>query len=249
MKIYLASSWRNPHQADVLAQLRAAGHEVYDFKNPAPGNSGFSWRQCDEADPKTWTPDQYLKVLDHPVARRGFGFDMKALADCDACVLVLPCGRSAHLELGFATGAGKRTIVLLDKTIDEPELMYLMCDRIVRTVEEAKRALLEEMCIDCGQWSRNVISGDEGGWQCMPCHEGVPRGGPSRCPTGPCADCDGPHHFDSEYVGFPEDEPGHPGAKLDLATWWTCKHCDAWIDGNVDLDEVDVAELFESKAA
>lgn len=33
--------------------------------------------------------------------------------ECDLCVLVLPCGRSAHLELGYAVGAGKVTIVLI----------------------------------------------------------------------------------------------------------------------------------------
>ena len=47
MRIYVASSWRNEarQQATVHA-LRGAGHEVYDFRNPAPGDTGFSWRQC-----------------------------------------------------------------------------------------------------------------------------------------------------------------------------------------------------------
>jgi hypothetical protein len=42
MRIYVASSWRNEakQQATVLA-LREAGHEVYDFRHPAPGNEGF----------------------------------------------------------------------------------------------------------------------------------------------------------------------------------------------------------------
>ena len=33
-KIYVASSWRNVFQQDVVAILRDLGHEVYDFKNP-----------------------------------------------------------------------------------------------------------------------------------------------------------------------------------------------------------------------
>lgn len=40
MKIYLASSWRNERQPAVLAALREAGHEVYDFRNPAPRHEG-----------------------------------------------------------------------------------------------------------------------------------------------------------------------------------------------------------------
>jgi hypothetical protein len=34
-KIYLASSWRNERQPELVRILREAGHEVYDFRNPA----------------------------------------------------------------------------------------------------------------------------------------------------------------------------------------------------------------------
>lgn len=37
MKVYVASSWRNKLQPDVVAIIRAAGHEVYDFRNPEEG--------------------------------------------------------------------------------------------------------------------------------------------------------------------------------------------------------------------
>ena len=65
---------------------------------------------------------------------------MTALDACEACVLVLPCGRSAHLELGHASGAGKRTIVLLAEGC-EPELMYRMCSALCATVDEVLAAL------------------------------------------------------------------------------------------------------------
>lgn len=42
----------------------------------------------------------------------------------DVCVLVMPCGRSAHLEAGWFVGAGKPTLILLEN--GEPELMYRM---------------------------------------------------------------------------------------------------------------------------
>jgi hypothetical protein len=141
MKIYVASSWRNLTQPDVVAALRAAGHEVFDFKNPAPGNSGFGWKQLGLGDAKEWTPHLFREALRHPVAQTGFNLDMSALRDCDACVLVLPCGRSAHLELGWATGADKRTYVLTAETLDEPELMYLMCDGICAELHELVQLL------------------------------------------------------------------------------------------------------------
>lgn len=47
-RIYVASSWRNVYQPAVVDALRALpGCEVYDFRNPAPGDSGFAWSDID----------------------------------------------------------------------------------------------------------------------------------------------------------------------------------------------------------
>lgn len=104
-KIYVASSWRNAIQPEVVITLRLDGHVVYDFKNPRKGYSGFSWS---EIDPKwkEWSASQYVAALDHPKAKHGFASDFNAMKWADVCVLVLPCGRSAHLELGWMAGAG-----------------------------------------------------------------------------------------------------------------------------------------------
>lgn len=137
MNIYVASSWRNAKQPAVVAALRQAGHTVYDFKNPEPGNSGFSWAEIDP-NWQQWTPREFQQqLLVQPLAQRGFALDARALDDCDACVLVLPCGRSAHLELGWVAGKGKKTLVILDEPLSEPELMYLLCDNVCITVLEA----------------------------------------------------------------------------------------------------------------
>lgn len=123
MKIYVASSWRNFLQSAIVSMLRAGGHDVYDFRNPAPGNNGFSWREI-HPDWANWTPQQYREALEHPIAKQGFEYDINALRECDACVLVLPSGRSASWEFGYALGQGKKgAVVMFDKC--EPELMYL----------------------------------------------------------------------------------------------------------------------------
>lgn len=130
----MASSWRNAVQPSVVEALRAAGHKVYDFRHPHEGNDGFSWRSIDGGW-QSWSPDAYVRALEHPVAREGFRLDMEALETADATVLVLPCGRSAHLELGYARGLGQRTAVLLAEPF-EPELMYRMVDRVCPTLDE-----------------------------------------------------------------------------------------------------------------
>lgn len=138
-RIYLASSWRNPYQPAVLAALRAAGHEVYDFRNPAPGNEGFSWSEVSR-DWLGWTPDEFaVQLRTHPIAAQGFSFDKAALEWCDTCILALPCGRSAHLELGYAAGQGKDTYVLLHEDKFEPELMYLLNTGVSTSIAEIIR--------------------------------------------------------------------------------------------------------------
>lgn len=139
MNIYVASSWRNTRQPDIVTLLRAAGHAVYDFREPKPGEHGFAWSEIDE-DWVRWNTFEFRAALTHPVARYGFANDMDALRACDACVLVLPCGRSAHLELGYAVGAGKRTFILAE-TLDEPELMYAMTGGVFANMDELLRAL------------------------------------------------------------------------------------------------------------
>jgi len=122
MKIYVASSWRNLIQPGIVHALRRCGHEVYDFRNPAPGQHGFNWREIDE-NWRAWTPPQYRAALQHPIARAGYELDIGALKACDACVLVLPSGRSASWEFGYAMGQGKRGYVVQLGDL-EPELMY-----------------------------------------------------------------------------------------------------------------------------
>ena len=101
-KIYVASSWRNKYQPEVVAALRAAGHEVYDFRNPEHNPGGFHW--------------------------------------ADTCVLVLPCGRSAHTEAGWFAGKGLKTIVYMPEK-QEPELMYKLFDGVVDNLNDLLRII------------------------------------------------------------------------------------------------------------
>jgi hypothetical protein len=132
-RIYVASSWRNPKQGEVVEALRNAQFDVYDFKNP-DGKSGFAWSDIDP-DWLKWTPAQFIDALGHPTAINGFRSDMGALAESDACVLLLPCGRSAHLELGYAVGAGKFTCILTCPG-QEPELMYRMVNVLTDDIRQ-----------------------------------------------------------------------------------------------------------------
>lgn len=137
-KIYVASSWRNEYQQTVVKILERAGHEVYDFKHPKEGDSGFHWSEIDAAW-KNWTPKEYRDCLDHPIAEAGYKSDFDAMQWADVFIGVQPFGRSASLEMGWAAGNGKKTILLLDD--GEPELMVKMLDHICCSMDEVLAAI------------------------------------------------------------------------------------------------------------
>lgn len=129
MKIYVASSWRNPYQPKVVEKLKEIGHEVYDFRNPKKGDNGFHWSEIDPLW-ESWTPEEYFKALSHPIAEKGFKLDFDAMKWADCCVMVLPCGRSANTEAGWMKGVGKEVYVYMPIQ-QEPELMYKIYDKVL----------------------------------------------------------------------------------------------------------------------
>jgi hypothetical protein len=131
--VYVASSWRNPHQPEFIAMLRNNGIECYDFRNPE-GGTGFAWSSIDP-NWEAWSAKEYIRLLDHPLAVAGYKSDFDAMSKADAFVLILPSGRSAHLEAGWAAGSGRK-LAILTQDGEEPELMAKMADLITDDPED-----------------------------------------------------------------------------------------------------------------
>ncbi len=129
--VYVASSWRCKFQPAIVSLLKTAKIPHYDFRNPE-GGTGFAWSDIDP-NWEAWDAETFVKLLDDPIAEKGFRSDFDAMEKADTFVLVLPCGRSAHLELGWAVGQGKRTAILTQDG-QEPELMYKMVDFVTSSV-------------------------------------------------------------------------------------------------------------------
>jgi hypothetical protein len=144
LKIYVASSWRNTHQPRVVEHLRSfTAFEVYDFRNPPHGRGGFAWSDIDP-DWINWSPEQWRQALAHPLAVDGFKSDKEAMEWADCCVLVLPCGRSAHLEAGWFAGRNKPVVFLaLEPT--EPDLMVGLGNGVLVTLAELSDWCLTEV--------------------------------------------------------------------------------------------------------
>jgi hypothetical protein len=127
MKVYVCSSWRNEHYPAVLAELREAGHQVWDWRNPPTGGNGFRWQDAGAEDYQHGdkiSPQSWRSLLMSPIAQAGFASDLSGMNWCDVGVLLHPCGRSAHLEAGWIAGRGKKVHVLAPEPV-EPDLTVL----------------------------------------------------------------------------------------------------------------------------
>lgn len=130
-RIYVSSSWKNEYQPILVEELRKRGHEVYDFRHPYGRNDRNVWETYFE---RLDSPDNYndggvssmdfFEALGDAEVLKRFSDHYDAMLQSDICILLLPCGRSSHVEAGFMKGLGKAVYVLnpCDNVI--PELMY-----------------------------------------------------------------------------------------------------------------------------
>ena len=112
LNIYLASSWDNLAQVQETTKLlRAHAHQVYDFTEQGR-SAGPHWPKKGEAVPY----GQLAQLYQLPDPTMTFTRDMQALDRATALVCILPCGRSAHLELGTPSPRGIITVILTPPT-------------------------------------------------------------------------------------------------------------------------------------
>lgn len=132
MKVYLVGSLRAREVVWAVAeQLREAGHEVFDDWSACHPEADDEWKVYEKARGRT-----YLEALHGDAAKHIFQFDMSHLVVAEAVVLVAPAGRSAHVELGWAKGAGKYTAVILNPGEDRWDIMLQLFDRLTYNVED-----------------------------------------------------------------------------------------------------------------
>jgi hypothetical protein len=129
--IYLIGSLRNPKVTEVAQELRRAGHEVFDDWMAAGPIADDSWRDYEKGRGRT-----YAEALEGYAAKHVFDFDVFHINRCTTVVLMLPAGKSGHLELGWALGRGKRGYILLDTEPERFDVMYQFADGVVSSVEE-----------------------------------------------------------------------------------------------------------------
>ena len=130
-KIYLVGSLRNPAISECATKLRAAGHSVFDDWYAAGEKADDAWRDYEKARGRT-----YREALRGHAAEHVFAFDIRHLYDADTVVLLLPAGKSGHMEIAWAAGKGKHTHIVLDQDYDRWDVMYKFVDEVWDSVDD-----------------------------------------------------------------------------------------------------------------
>lgn len=138
--IYVGGSLRNPKIVEFAHKIETElGIEAFaDWAQPGPEADDF-WRSYSKA--RGWT---YRQALKSHGAAQIFDFDYEHLNRCDAMVLLLPAGKSAHMELGFTRGSGKPGFVVFEEEPERWDVMYKFATEIFFSQEEFIEYLKEK---------------------------------------------------------------------------------------------------------
>ena len=117
--VYLIGSLRNPEIPFIGNTIREAGFEVFDDWFAGGKIADDEWQAYETVRGRT-----YKDALGGFAARHVFEFDLKHLERADIGLLVLPAGKSGHLELGYMLGRSKCGYVLFDKEPERWDVMY-----------------------------------------------------------------------------------------------------------------------------
>lgn len=128
MKIYVIGSLRNPKVLEISNKFREKGFDVFDDWMAAGPEADDYWQKYE-----TQRGHTYKEALAGYAATHVFEFDKKHLDASDAVVLVLPAGKSGHLELGYCIGRGVPGYILLEES-PQKEMRYDVMYKFAKTV-------------------------------------------------------------------------------------------------------------------
>ncbi|MEK6880971.1 MAG: hypothetical protein AABY22_15230 [Nanoarchaeota archaeon] len=135
-KIYLIGALKNWKVITLAKKLRKLGFEVFDdWISPGPHADDY-WRKFEKLRGST-----YKQALNNYAAKHIFEFDKFHLDRCDIGILLMPAGKSGHLELGYMIGQGKPGFVLFDKEPKRWDVMYQFADNVFFNVEDLIKQL------------------------------------------------------------------------------------------------------------
>lgn len=139
--LYLIGSLRNPKIPELAKKLRAEipDTEVFDDWYAAGEKADDYWKTYEQERGRG-----YEEALAGYAARHVFAFDRHHLDRASHVLLVLPAGKSGHMEVTYAKyGAGAKAAILLDNEDIRWDVMYQFVDHVFGSVEQVGKWLKE----------------------------------------------------------------------------------------------------------
>ena len=139
MIIYLIGSLRNPIVPATAIELRKLGHEIFDDWYAAGREADDRWQEYEKGRGRT-----YAQAMKGRAVANVVQFDLYNLNRSDAAVLIMPAGKSGHIELGLMIGSGKKAYVLFNgepADADRWDAMYGLATELFFSLEDLVKAL------------------------------------------------------------------------------------------------------------
>jgi hypothetical protein len=134
-KCYLIGSLRNPRVPELAKRLReeVPDFEFFDDWYAAGPEADDFWKEYEQARGR-----DYTSSLQGWAAKHVFEFDKYHLDTSSHALLVLPAGKSGHMEIMYAAyGVGAKTAILLEPDADPRwDVMYQFVPTILSSDDD-----------------------------------------------------------------------------------------------------------------
>lgn len=126
---FVSGRWRNRDKVlDLSRKIREKGYKVYCFLETSHNEHRVAndpEEDMKEFEKRDWRSDPYIREV--------FEKDMEGQRKSDVFAMLLPAGKSCHVEAGAAYGLGKKCILIGEQK--EAESLYLIFDEMYPDVE------------------------------------------------------------------------------------------------------------------
>lgn len=139
--LYLIGALKNPRVPEVAQAIRAVGYDVFDDWYAAGPEADDYWQRYEQG-----RGHSYPQGLAGYPAEHVYSYDRSHLDRAMTGVLLLPAGKSGHLELGYLIGQGKPGYIVFDgKEPERWDVMYKFARGVYFHIDD----LLKELARWC----------------------------------------------------------------------------------------------------